>query len=71
MDVDPVPGAMGQISSMSLAYGSTGETGFDDEPPLLEGTCHATCTYIYMYILLSRSFSRIRMARNFCVIDIL
>ena len=37
MDMDPVPGAMGQISSTSMAYGSTGETGFDDEPPLLEG----------------------------------
>lgn len=36
MEVDPVPGSMGQMSSQDT-YGTTAHAGFEDERPLLEG----------------------------------
>lgn len=51
MEMDPAPGAMGQIMSTPMAYGSTGETGFDDEPPLLEGVMLLVQVYnVYMFV---------------------
>ena len=36
MEIDPTPGSMGQMTSNT--YGNeNGYTGFEDEPPLLEG----------------------------------
>ena len=35
MEVDPVPGSMGQMTSADTR--SNGYSGFEDEPPLLEG----------------------------------
>ena len=39
MEVDPVPGSLGQMTPRdSVSYGeSSGNYGFEDEPPLLEG----------------------------------
>ena len=65
MEMDPAPGAMGQIMSTPMAYGSTGEAGFDDEPPLLEGVHDATCIQVYSTCMfMSRQFSHVLSAHQ-------
>lgn len=57
MDVDPAPGAMGQISSTSsVTYGTTGEAGFDDEPPLLEGEMLYALHVLYVLIFQTKFY---------------
>ena len=63
MEMDPAPGAMGQIMSTPMAYGSTGETGFDDEPPLLEGVMLLVQVY-NTYMFMSRQFSHVLSAHQ-------
>ena len=36
MEVEPIPGSLGQMTSTDTTY-SNGYSGFEDEPPLLEG----------------------------------
>ena len=38
MEVDPTPGTLGQLAPRdSVSYGDSSASGFEEEPPLLEG----------------------------------